>query len=287
MKENKPILSLPDRLGIKQKELAIPTDRYLFLDLDMTLIDEERHLNVPSIKASIKKLEQEGWSVGLNSNTPFEPLRAWMQYFGMNGSFVAEKGGVYYHQGRVVFNEELARQIQSSREAIEQKVESMNVPLLLGNTTDVLRGYPFITMQPGPVVILDAVRKSSINFFIREVTPERHMDVNSELTQALTDTLRPLYQNIPDLEEELNYTSGELLVMPRGQAKSTGVALLMREAKLTQVGMIGDSMNDYLGDIAVHYAVSNATKDFQERAVFVSNLRMAQGCKDIMEKLEK
>jgi len=61
----------------------------------------------------------------------------------------------------------------------------------------------------------------------------------------------------------------------------------MNEAKLTQVGMIGDSMNDYLGDLAVHYAVGNATNDFQEKAVFVSKFPMALGCKDIMEKLVK
>ena len=99
MKENKPILPHSDRLDINWKEFVIPTDRYLFLDLDMTLIDESRQMNDRSIPACVKQLQQRGWSVGLNSNTPFEPLLVWMRYFGMTGPFIAEKGGVYYHQG--------------------------------------------------------------------------------------------------------------------------------------------------------------------------------------------
>lgn len=285
MKENKPISFHTDRLDINRGEFIIPTDRYLFLDLDMTLIDESRRLNDPSILTSVKKLQQCGWRVGLNSNTPFEPLLAWMQFFGMSGPFIAEKGGVYYHQGRPVFNEGLASQIQVSREAIKQKISFMNIQLLLGNTTDVLREHAFTTMQPGPLVILDTVRKSSVNFFVREVTPEKQLVINVKLTQTLTDAVRSLYRDIPNLEEKLDHARGELLAMPRDQSKRTGVGALMREAKLTQVGMIGDSMNDYLGDIAVHYAVNNATKAFQEKAVFVSNFPMAQGSKDIIQKL--
>lgn len=285
MKENKPILPHLDRLDINWKEFVVPTDRYLFLDLDMTLIDESRNINDQAIRSYIEKLQNEGWNVGLNSNTPFEPLLVWMHYFGMTGPFIAEKGGVFYHQGQEVFNEELANQIQVSREAIKQRLSSLNVQLLLGNPTDVLRENAFPSMQSGPLVILDTVRKSSVNFFVREVTPEKQLVINVKLTQTLTDAVLPLYRDIPNLEEKLDYARGELLAMPRDQSKRTGVGALMRDAKLTQVGMIGDSMNDYLGDIAVHYAVSNATREFQEKAVFVSNLPMAQGSKDIIQKL--
>lgn len=273
--------------GIARKEIVFPSDPYLFLDLDMTLIDESRRMNDRSIAACVKKLQQRGWSVGLNSNTPFEPLLAWMQHFCMSGPFIAEKGGVFYYQDRAMFDEKLAKQIHFSREAIKQRFNSMNIQLLLGNPTDVLRENAFTSMQPGPLVILDTVRKSSVNFYVREVTPKKQVVINVELVQTLVDAVRSLYSDIPNLEEKINVVNGTLLAMKRGQSKRMGIRAFMREAKLTQVGMIGDSMNDYLGDLAVHYAVGNATKDFQEKAVFVSKFPMARGCKDIMKKLVK
>jgi hydroxymethylpyrimidine pyrophosphatase-like HAD family hydrolase len=287
MQKSKRSLFMDKERGIARKEIVFPSDPCLFLDLDMTLIDESRRMNDRSIPACVKQLQQRGWSVGLNSNTPLEPLLVWMQYFGMTGSFIAEKGGVFYHQGRAVFDEGLANQIQVSREAIKQRLRSMNVQLLLGNPTDVLREYAFTSMQPGPLVILDTVRKSSVNFYVREVTPKKRLVINFELAKTLVDAVRSLYRDVPNLKEKIDVVNGTLLAMQGGQSKRTGIRAFMMEAKLTQVGMIGDSMNDYLGDLAVHYAVGNATKDFQEKAVFVSKFPMAQGCKDIMKKLVK
>lgn len=273
---------------LQGKEIAIPSDPYLFLDLDMTLIDESRHINDNSVLTCIERLQNNGWKVGLNSNTSFEPLLVWMQHFGMNGPFVAEKGGAFYNQGRLVFDEKLSSRIQSSREAIRQRLSAMNIQLLSGNPTDVLREYPFTNMNPGPLVILDTVRKCSINFYVREVTPKKQLAINSALTSEIVDNVRSLYAGNQYLEEELDVVKGILLAMPKGQSKRTGTLAFMKEERVAQVGMIGHSMNDHVGeDLAVHYAVGNATKDYKKKAVFVSKFPMARGCKDIMQRLAK
>lgn len=268
-----------------KRAIVFPSDRFLFLDLDMTLIDEARRINVRSIPSCVEKLQHTGWTVGLNSNTPFAPLLVWMRYFGMNGSFMAEKGGVYCHKGRMVYDEALAKRIQRSREALKRRFESMHIQLLLGNPTDVLLEHFFPDAHVGPLVILDSVRMSSVNFYVREITPKKEAVINVDLLKTLVEAVRLLYMDIPSLEEKVDEIHGAMLATMKGQTKRTGMCAFMNDAKLTQVGMIGDSMKDFLGDLAVHYAVGNAATEFQEKAVFVSKYPMARGCEEIMETL--
>lgn len=88
--------------------------------------------------------------------------------------------------------------------------------------------------------------------------------------------------------EEVNLENGLLLVSPKGQTKRAGTIDYMQNRDLRQVGIIGDSMNDFVGgDIAVHYAVNNAKENFKHNAVFVSEFPLTKGCTDILERLAR
>lgn len=273
---------------IINKELPVPVNKYLFLDLDMTLIDQSYQITDSAIFTKIRKLQGEGWQIGLNSNTPLEPLLVWMEYFGMKGPVIAEKGAVTYDGGNAMFDNRLAELMQGYREAIRRHLEIANIQWLSGNPVDIIRENKFDKLQPGPLVLLNTTRRCSLDFYIREVTSSGNITVNPQITMNIVGELRKTYPQIDDFDEDLNHERGAFLVMRRGQAKRMGTKFFMENRGLTQVGIIGDSMNDFLGeDIAVHYAVSNAKEDFKDRASFVSRFPMTKGCLDILARLAK
>lgn len=60
----------------------------------------------------------------------------------------------------------------------------------------------------------------------------------------------------------------------------------MEKAQFEQVAMIGNSMGDFIGhDIALHYAVSNASKEFKDKAIYVANLPLTSGVMEIITKI--
>lgn len=272
----------------RKKEIPTPTNKYLFLDLDMTLIDESYKITDPRIFKNIERLQDKGWELGLNSNTPLEPLMVWTKYFGMKGPTIAEKGAVIFDNGKVIFNKQHAKIIQTSIRAIKEGLKTANIQWFSGNPVDVIRDGKYGDLRPGPLVLLNTVRKCSLNYYIREVTSNGQIVINPSMTTSIIEKLRKYYPNSDDFEENLHHENGILLIMPRGQTKKAGTLVFMENKGLTQIGIIGDSMNDFLGeDKVVHYAVGNAKEDYKTKAVFVSKFPMTKGCIDILARLAK
>lgn len=274
------------RTNMSAEKIPMPTDKYLFLDLDMTLIDRFYQITDQGIFGEIERLQHHGWQIGLNSNTPFEPLMVWMQYFKMDGPLVAEKGAVVFDNGQLVFNEVVARRINVARKAIEGDLKARRIQWVPGNPVDIIRENRFREFQPGPLVLLNTARRCSINFYVREITSDGQVKINPELTSEIVENLEIFYRGTDYLEEEISLENGILLAMPKGQTKRSGTIAFMESRGLKQVGIIGDSMNDYLGDdIAVHYAVGNAKEDYKRKAVFISEHPMTKGCTDILVRM--
>ena len=60
----------------------------------------------------------------------------------------------------------------------------------------------------------------------------------------------------------------------------------MQELGLEQICMVGNSMSDYLGDdVALHYAVGNASNEFKDKAVCIAENDIAGGAIEILTKL--
>src|ERR1700719_2725895 len=68
--------------------------RVILCDLDGTLINRQYELTVPlpNLVSIIQSKQSEGFLVGLNSDTPILPLRAWARELGMKGPLLGEKG---------------------------------------------------------------------------------------------------------------------------------------------------------------------------------------------------
>jgi len=273
---------------VKKGKISIPLDKYLFIDLNMTLIDKLYQITDARIFDAIEELQHSGWRIGLNSNTPFEPLMVWKQYFKMNGPLVAEKGAVVFDNGQLTFDKIIAKRIQSAREAIEGNLKARKIQWIPGNPVDVIRENRFKEFHPGLVVLLNTVRKCSLNFYVRDVTLDGQAKINPKLTSEVIESLRGFYRDIDYLEEKISLENGLLLVSPKAQTKKSGTTIYMENKGLKQVGIIGDSINDYVGgDIAIHYAVNNAKQKFKNNVVFVSEFPLTKGCTDILERLIK
>lgn len=57
----------------------------------------------------------------------------------------------------------------------------------------------------------------------------------------------------------------------------------MQLLSISQIGMIGDSMGDFIGsDIAIQYAVGNAGKTYREAADYIAREDYARGVTEIL-----
>lgn len=273
---------------MQKEEIPVPINRCLFLDLDTTLIDETYGITDSEIFKNIERLQNMGWEIGLNSNTPMEPLLVWASYFGIKGSIIAEKGSVIYDNDSLIFDQGLAKQIQASKEAIRISLEATNTQWLPGNPVDIIRENKFEGLESGPLVLLNTVRKCSLGFYVREVTSNGEIVVNPNVTTDILRRLKSYWPNPDKFEENVSFEKGIFLSMPRNQTKRLGTMIFMKNRSFTQVGIVGDSMGDFLGeDIALHYAVSNAQENYKNRSVFVSKFPLTKGCSDILRRLAR
>jgi hypothetical protein len=84
--------------------------RLALFDLDGTLINESYQVTDDGIYQAIQQAQDAGWRVGLSSDTPYEPLAAWRDKFGMNGPIIAENGAVVeLTSGELLFDAHFCR----------------------------------------------------------------------------------------------------------------------------------------------------------------------------------
>lgn len=270
----------------RQTEIPLPVDRVALLDLDGTLIDDNYQLNDPGINSAIATLQSQGWKVGLSSDTPLKGLQVWAERFGMNGPLIAEKGAIVEVDGKTFVDESDEAAFLESRTKIEERLAELGVKIWEGNPAEAIRDGLKIGNSGDIYVLVNTLRTCSLGLFVREVDQSGNLYINNELTTSLIDELRDLFPPFDDLQEDLNHTFG-LLIASRGKvAKRFGTQALMQEQGLKQVAMIGNSMTDYIGsDIALHYAVSNASDEFKSRCNYVAQSPTTSGVVEILGKL--
>ena len=271
------------------KEFPIPTDRLLLLDLDKTLIDAKYQLTDESVLAEIDKIQDVGWQLGFSSDTPLEPLKVWSERFGLKGPIIAEKGSVLWIPkiGEVVINETEEFFNIIKRSFIEKLINS-KIPFLHGDATQFVRNNPTISENvDSRIVLINAYRKCSFSFFVRRLNKEGSLEMDTELTKEVVDIVKGLWRNNElSLIEDFNPEYGIYILAPKEVNKRVGTKKLMDILRLSQVGMIGDSKVDIVGkDIAIHYAVGNATNELREISDYISDKNYASGVKDILTQI--
>lgn len=270
----------------KQENLfPTPRNKTLFSDLDNTLVIDGYKLNHMKVASVIKRAQTDGWKIGLSSDTPYEALELWRDRFGMNGYLVAEKGALIRLGGGLIYDRDDSDAFLTSREKIAKILFDKGFLLWEGNPAEVLRIGLHIGNPGNNVVLINTLRRCSLGLFFRKVAQDGSLSVDTTMTHLAMKDIRNLYPRF-EVDEDFNEEFGLVIVARKGTNKRSGTKLIMDKEGLVEVGMIGDSMSDYIGpDIAKHYAVANATDSFKERANYIAKQRATCGVVEILTEL--
>lgn len=268
-------------------EIPRPDEQTLLLDIDGTLIDANYRLTDDHVSSSVCTAQQSGWQIGLSSDSPLSLMKIWQERLGLNGSLVAEKGAIVEHEGRVIYQPGLREFFGTLKRNAQDELRS-SFPKFRwwhGNPVEALRNGESIG-EPGQTVIMqNEYRECSYGIFIRYINQDGSPQITPELTELVAECVRPYYVG-QAIDEDLNHEYGLIIVSDRSVSKRLGTVALQQEAGMNSIGMVGNSEADFVGsDIAVHYAVANATEGYKKIADFVSEHELTRGVIDIIDQL--
>lgn len=269
-----------------ENQLSAKIDKVILVDIDGTLIGEDYQPTNQSIHLLAEQIRQSGWKIGLSSDTPLEAMQVWGERFSMTDPIIAEKGAIVKLGDRVMVDEGDIQAFQLSKLRIEEEIGSKGLLLWRGNPVEAIRGSLRLG-KPGEVIVLmNTLRVCSLSFFVREIDEQGNLKINKSVTDQIVGEMRNFYPDLTDLEEDLNYDYGIVIVMRGKVNKRNGTKILMEELGLARVSMIGNSMSDFIGeDIATHYAVANASDSFKEKCAYVSSSPLTDGVNEILSNI--
>lgn len=268
------------------KELRTSSGKVILIDIDGTLIGEDYQPTNQSVNLLAEQAKQLGWKVGLSSDTPLGAMKIWGDRFSMTDPIIAEKGAIVKLGDRVMVDEGDIQAFQLSRLRIEEEIGNRGLLLWRGNPVEAIRGSLQLG-NPGEVIVLmNVLRMCSLSFFVREIDEQGNLKINRTVTDQVVGEMRNFYPDLTDLEEDLNHDYGIVITMRRKVNKRNGTKRLMEELGLTKVSMIGNSMSDFTGeDIAIHYAVANASDSYKEKCTYVSSKPLTDGVSEILSRI--
>ena len=266
--------------------IPTPHNQHLLIDIDGTLIDETYSLTSEAIFNSIEELQECGWTIHLSSDSSIELMTHWASTLGINGSLVAEKGSVLHHDGEVILDQAHYDSFREIRQDIVSRIQAQHPGCSIweGEPVQELLGQPTHASPGEHVVLINAYRRCSFGLFVRSVDNDGKYVMSEDMCAQILDTAREALPEDLDIDDNPEYG---LLILANQQAnKRAGTLRLMDILGLVEVGMVGNSITDFIGnDIARHYAVSNTTPEFRTVADYTSDQSVTKGVVDIIRRL--
>ncbi|HYT42112.1 MAG TPA: HAD family hydrolase [Methylomirabilota bacterium] len=261
----------------------------ILLDWDATVVNGDDEISYPPLQEIIEARIDQGWYVGLNSDTPLNRLRGWWESLRLNGPIVAEKGALIWWPGE---KELVLSQTRSIFSAFREKMilaltKIEGVALFYGDSTHFIRSVRRVACNDEILVALDAYRLCSLGMFVRLIR-EGNLICDPSATEkmyAFLKSVSPSHALISPID--FSQRQGFLKINALDTNKTTGVRVLLENwTKAEEVIMIGDSMNDYLDLPNVHHwAVGNAEPEFRMVAEKVAIESYSQGCIELLSSL--
>jgi hydroxymethylpyrimidine pyrophosphatase-like HAD family hydrolase len=258
----------------------------ILLDWDETLVDKEIKINDARLNEVLRTRMEEGWVIGLNSDTPFRRLHNWWQSLGLNGPIVAERGAVVWWPGSppCVISESRALFAGIRHEITDAIMDSEDYALFYGDSTEFIRSVNHIRIADKILVSFDAYRLCSVGMFVRVIVdgePTKDKAALERIERLVTDIVphHPLVSPVL-VEREVSY----IWLNCTDVDKTKGVIALLKHSETPgRIIMIGNSMNDYIDLPEVdHFAVGNAEQAFKKLALLVASDEYAKGCVELL-----
>lgn len=262
----------------------------ILLDWDKTVVDEHVQINDPDFSKAIQAKKEQGWQIGLNSDTPLRRLKAWHTQYDMDGPIIAERGAVIWWPNgpELVVDQPLAKRFSKFRtKLILRLIQLDNHTLVFGDNTEFIKSVEHIVSNDSVLVALDAYRRCSIGLFVRNIVEPRLVS-----DAATTESIHQLLQSIIPSDSktykiEPNHAYGYIRVNAVRIMKSTGMHYLLENWPQApapdRIFMIGDSLEDNLGISEIHQlAVCNADEAYLKRAEHQASQSYAKGCVELL-----
>lgn len=268
------------------RTFPFPEDPLALFDIDGTLIDKNYEVTDNTVYEKIQEAQDAGWTIGLSSDTPYEAMKLWRQRFGANGPIIAEKGALVEHSEGLLYDKHEVAAFLQARERILKSLEQDGARLWKGNPVEAIKDN-LRYGDPGDVVVLvNTLRQCGLSFFVRSVNAEGELEINNALTERIVANARPFYPDYADLEEDMNHDYGILIASREANTKRAGSKKLLGALGVQNFAMVGNSITDFVGhDIAVHYAVGDATPAYKEKADYVATTPLTAGAVEILSGL--
>jgi hydroxymethylpyrimidine pyrophosphatase-like HAD family hydrolase len=263
----------------------MPDVRLALFDIDKTLIGVDLVINDEGIFDAFAEAQAQGWTVGLSSDTPYDRIRSKRDYFGVNGPIIAERGAIVEWDGSTIYDSETAQAFGETRDRVEAKLAERGFRVVSSYPTELDTPDDRPIEDGEAIAFVNPLRMCSVGLWARRSRDDR-LVIDDNLTSEMADLVRP---DMPDMDLfwDLNHEYGILIAAPASMNKRVGTQHFKQLAGIGgRVAMVGDSMSDFLGDdVAVHYAVGNASPDFKARANYVAEGTITKGSIEILGKL--
>jgi hydroxymethylpyrimidine pyrophosphatase-like HAD family hydrolase len=259
-----------------KKEHKMKSRKIVLCDLDGTLIDKQYALTAPidDVVKTIRKIKQEGWLVGMNSDTPFEPLRFWAKYLEMNGPVICEKGQVLaispedrpqIYGTMTDFFQRLRQEVALQ---VQEKIEQAFVGI--GDVTEFIARRGRIFGRDKYAVLINGYRKCSFSGYAMACCNGdlvRDHEIFERFNEIVISTIGA---DIKKLEADKNIDYGILILHEYGVLKSQAIKRLIdRLGDEFEYVMIGDGESDVFSESGYSVrvcAVGNAQPLLKENA---------------------
>ena len=258
----------------------------ILFDWDNTIVNGTAQINNQHFKAVIQAKVNEGWWIGLNSDTPLKRLQSWWKLLGMNGPIVAEKGAVIWwpnaQETRISQTFEIFFTLR--KDVVLLLMQTPSIGLFVGDSTEFIKSVKRIVGRDPIFVALDAYRVCSLGLFVRQVNDGLLLK-DSATAERIRELITPLLPNHPLVSPiDLNLEHCFMSVNSLDADKATGVRVLLEKWGMTsEIIMVGDSIADYINLSEVrHFAVGNAQPAFKEKADRIAIKNFTEGCIELL-----
>lgn len=267
----------------KNQTFPVPSEQLVLLDLDETILDTSYSITDVAIYDSIRLAQKEGWVLGLSSDRAYQGIAAWRERLGLNGPIIAERGAMVQHEGHILYTCDDEGYVDS-RNKISEYLKSEGIVVVEGDPYHILRSKQLLAAPGEVVVVINTLREYSLGFYVRQAEEGGALSIKNDLTDNIADKARKLFPALTNPLEDINHDYGVIIVSNGEVTKRKGTQELLKIMQLGSCAIIGNAISDYVGsDLALHYAVADATKGFKEVADYIADAPATSGAVEVLK----
>lgn len=248
----------------------------ILIDKDDTLVDARTDaLTDSELPELVRACQEKGFLIGLNSDSPLEPLRDIARSIGMRGPVLAEGGALLLTDpdavGRILIPTSSVALLRRIRPALHKRMDLAKVLLCEGDVVSLRkRGLPRFWPQETRIIAINALRRASFMCFAWTTDAQGELIPDPTTLEVVAGIIkRCILRDNEAFRVHTHPKYGVLTVHAVLTTKAFGVQALRGRMPLASVTMIGDSLYDECGDGVLHVAVANASEEFRARADIV------------------